>query len=46
MQDDMGLNFIVENSVEKLLFKLPGSDTNFYLTLFGLLTSVIFHNIG
>ena len=46
MQDDMGLNLIAENNIEKLLFKLPGSDTNFYLSLFGLLSSVTDYKKG
>jgi len=41
MQEDNGLNIINEDKTAKLLFKLPGSDANPYLTLFSLLTSVI-----
>jgi hypothetical protein len=40
MQDDMGLNVIIEDGVPKLLFKIPGSDTNPYLCLFSALSSV------
>jgi len=41
MQEDNSLNIITENKTPKILFKLPGADTNPYLCLFGLITSVM-----
>ena len=41
MQEDRGLNIINENNESKILFKIPGADTNPYLTVFSLLTSVL-----
>jgi glutamine synthetase len=40
MQDTMGVNIITEKNVNKVLFKIPGADTNFYLSLYALLSSV------
>lgn len=40
MQDDMGVNLIRENGVDKILFKIPSCDVNTYLNLYALLTSV------
>jgi hypothetical protein len=40
MQDDMGLNIIIEDGIPKLLFKIPGSDVNPYLCIFSALSSV------
>jgi glutamine synthetase len=40
MQDTMGVNILTENNTNKILFKIPGSDTNIYLALYSLLNSI------
>jgi hypothetical protein len=41
MQENCGLNLIKENNENKILFKIPGADTNPYFVIFSLIESVI-----